>query len=51
MADGSNRYAKLIENIFNKYYREGDQEVAFEREDLVRTAKNFGLNCQRTLGM
>ena len=50
MADGSNRYAKLIENIFNKYYREGDQEVAFEREDLVHTAKKLRIKLPKNLG-
>ena len=50
MADGSNRYAKLIENIFNKYYREGDQEVAFEREDIVRTAKKLRIKLPKNLG-
>lgn len=50
MANGSNRYAKLIEDIFNQYYREGDQEVPFEREDLVRTAEKLGIKLPKNLG-
>jgi hypothetical protein len=50
MATSSNRYAKLIEDIFNQYYRKGDQEVAFEREDLVRTAEKLGIKLPKNLG-
>lgn len=50
MVDSSNRYTKLIEDIFFQYYREGDKEVAFEREDLVRTAKKLGIPLPKNLG-
>ena len=50
MANGSNRYAKLIEDIFEQYYREGVQEVAFERDDLVKTAEKLGIKLPKNLG-
>lgn len=50
MANGSNRYAQLIEDIFHQYYREGDHEVAFERDDLVRSAEKLGIKLPKNLG-
>lgn len=50
MADGKNRYARLIEKIFDQHYREGAEEVAFERDDLVETAKKLGVRLPKNLG-
>jgi len=50
MADGKNRYIRLIEDIFDHYYREGAEEVAFERNDLVETAKKLGIKLPKNLG-
>jgi len=50
MANDSNRYSKLVENIFKQYYRKGDKEVAFVRDDLVRTAKKLGIKLPKNLG-
>lgn len=50
MSDGKNRYVRLIEDIFNQYYREGVEEVAFERDDLVKTAKKLGISLPKNLG-
>lgn len=50
MANGNNRYAKLIEDIFNQYYREGAQTVAFERDDLVKSAEKLGIKLPKNLG-
>jgi len=41
MAEGINRYSKLIETIFFKNYKKGMKEVRFEREDLISTAKEL----------
>jgi hypothetical protein len=50
MAKGNNRYAKLIEDIFNQHYHEGDKEVEFQRDDLVRTATKLGFKLPKNLG-
>lgn len=50
MANSSSRYAKLIEDIFNQYYRKGDKEVAFQRDDLVLTAEKLGMRLPKNLG-
>ena len=39
----SNRYAAIVEEIFHARYRTGQREVAFEREDLVRSASKLGI--------
>lgn len=49
MAD-PNRYAKLIERVFFSRYKKGDQEVPFEREDIVRAADEMGLKLPKNLG-
>jgi len=50
MAKNSNRYAKLVEDIFIKKYKKGTQEVVFQREDLVNTAAKLGINLPKNLG-
>lgn len=50
MANGSNRYTQLIENIFNQYYQEGAQSIAFERGDLVKSAEKLGIKLPKNLG-
>ena len=50
MANGTNRYTQLIEDIFHQYYREGDHEVAFERDDLVKSAEKLGIKLPKNLG-
>lgn len=50
MSNGSNRYSALIEDIFNQKYHEGDEEVAFERSDLVHTAEKLGIKLPKNLG-
>lgn len=39
----TNRYARIIEQIFLSRYRTGAEEVPFEREDIVRVAKKLGI--------
>ena len=50
MANGRNRYSALIEDIFNQHYHEGDKEVAFERDDLIRTAQKLEIKLPKNLG-
>ena len=50
MANSRNRYVQIIEQIFLKYYRDGLQEVAFERKEFAETAKNLGIILPDNLG-
>lgn len=45
-----NRYSQIIERIFFDYFREGDREVAFERGDLERVARELGIKLPKNLG-
>lgn len=44
------RYARIIENIFLAHYKPGTEEVPFEREDIVRVAKQLGIKLPKNLG-
>ena len=50
MVKSTNRYSKLIEEIFNKKYVKGVRDVAFERIDLVSTAKKLKITLPKNLG-
>jgi hypothetical protein len=50
MISRSNRYTRLIEDIFDQRYWEGAKEVAFERDDLVKTAEKLGIKLPKNLG-
>lgn len=50
MTNRKNRYTKLIEDIFDQNYREDAKEVAFERDDLVKTAEKLGIKLPKNLG-
>lgn len=45
-----NRYAAIIEKIFFSKYTKGDEEIAFEREDLVRAANALQIKLPKNLG-
>jgi hypothetical protein len=45
-----NRYTQIIERIFFSHYQDGTDEVAFEREDIVRVAEELGIKHPRNLG-
>lgn len=45
-----NRYARIIEVIFFSHYKEGANEVTFEREDIVRVAKKLRIKLPKNLG-
>lgn len=50
MANGMNRYSKLIETIFFKHYKKGLKEFRFERKDLISTAKELKIDLPKNLG-
>lgn len=45
-----NRYAAIIEKIFFSKYTKGNEEIAFEREDLVRAANALRIKLPKNLG-
>jgi len=48
--NATNRYVKIIEDIFHARFREGVDEVPFEREDIVRSAKKLRIKLPKNLG-
>jgi hypothetical protein len=46
----SNRYIALIERIFTKRYRKDATRIVFERDELVSTAKQLGIEVPKNLG-
>lgn len=47
---GPNRYSRLIEFIFSKYYREGINEISFAREEIEQAAKELKIALPKNLG-
>lgn len=45
-----NRYSKIIERIFSRYYKKGKREVEFSREDIVKAAQALKINLPKNLG-
>ncbi|MFT3894953.1 MAG: hypothetical protein QM730_25280 [Anaerolineales bacterium] len=45
-----NRYSRLIESIFSKYYRAGVREITFAREELEQAAKELKVILPKNLG-
>jgi hypothetical protein len=51
MSEGSRgRYARIIETIFFSNYKEGDAEVPFERDEIVRAAQKLKVELPKNLG-
>jgi hypothetical protein len=50
MPKESNRYTKLIEAIFAKYYRKDVTEFEFERDEIVQQAKLLNVKLPKNLG-
>jgi len=46
----STRYSRIIEKIFQKYYKHGSEEISFEREDIVRAAKELKIDLPKNIG-
>ena len=49
MAQG-NRYSAIIEKIFQSKFRPGMREVDFQREDIITTAEQLGIELPKNLG-
>jgi hypothetical protein len=45
-----NRYSRLIEAIFFKHFYEGMDEIVFEREEIVKAAKELNIILPKNLG-
>ena len=45
-----NRYAAIIEAIFLAKYKQGQREVAFERQDIANFASELGIILPKNLG-
>jgi hypothetical protein len=46
----TNRYEKIIQSIFFKYYTEGATEVSFERSDIIESARDLHMDLPKNLG-
>jgi len=45
-----NRYDQIIERVFFEHYQKGDDEVPFERDDIVRVARDLQIDLPKNLG-
>ncbi|MBI3468603.1 MAG: endonuclease [Planctomycetes bacterium] len=45
-----NRYTRILEAIFQQYFKPGMREIRFEREELVRVAKALRVDLPKNLG-
>jgi hypothetical protein len=43
-------YQQIMERIFFWHYKEGDREVEFERDEMVRAAQELGIKLPKNLG-
>ena len=50
MARNKNRYTKIIEAIFDSYFKKGAKEVPFNRSDIVDVARELGIRLPKNLG-
>ena len=50
MAKKKNRYSQIIEEIFFKFYRDGDEQVPFQRTDIEHAASELGIDLPKNLG-
>lgn len=52
MAEGKelNRYSRLIESIFSKYFHKGVHEIVFERNEIEKAAKELKIILPKNLG-
>ncbi|MBN8246665.1 MAG: endonuclease [Verrucomicrobia bacterium] len=46
----SNRYSRILEQIFLGHHRQGDREVSFARDELVSVASSLGIPLPKNLG-
>lgn len=45
-----NRYQQIIEKLFHAHYKEGSEEVPFERDELVAIANELNIRLPKNLG-
>ncbi|MCE5209800.1 MAG: endonuclease [Smithella sp.] len=45
-----NRYSRLLEAIFNQYYKEGQTEFIFDRADITKVAEELSINLPKNIG-
>lgn len=45
-----NRYARIIESIFLKHHKPRVKSIPFEREEIVQTAKELGIDLPKNIG-
>ena len=50
MTTRGNSYSRIIEDIFNARYQSGATSIAFERDEIVQTARRLGVDVPRNLG-
>ena len=50
MAKPNNRYIQIIERVFLNHYREGSEEVPFERDEIVPIAETLGIKLPKNIG-
>lgn len=46
----SNRYTRIIEHIFSKYYKEGQTQISFDRKDISLAAEELNIKLPKNLG-
>ncbi len=50
MEDRKGRYSRIIEAIFNKYYKKGATEIVFKRSDINEASEKLGIKLPKNLG-
>ncbi|HPO13467.1 MAG TPA: endonuclease [Candidatus Hydrogenedentes bacterium] len=50
MGSDKNRYVQLIERIFMTKHKKGTKEVSFERQDIIQTAHQLGIQLPKNIG-
>lgn len=49
-AKTENRYSQIIEKVFERHYKTGDEEVRFTRDEFENIAKGLNINLPKNLG-
>jgi hypothetical protein len=44
------RYARIIEAIFQRYWKEGKSEFSFERDELIQVCRELTIELPKNLG-
>jgi len=48
--DKANRYSQIIEQVFLSHYKDGDKQVSFSRDELIRAAEKARIEPPKNLG-